>query len=302
MKSGFVSVVGRPNVGKSTLVNRIVGRKVSITSSRPQTTRSAIRGVRTHFGPGGEPEWQIVLVDTPGLHRPRTELGSRLNQLVYGSLAEADAVVFVVDATAPIGPGDRLIAERLKEAETPVIVAVNKVDAASRAEVVSQLAEAGEWDFRAYVPISALEGAGIDELIGEVVPILPDGPLYYPPDQWSDQPESVVVAEIIREKFLERLREELPHSLLVRVEEIEERDDGLVTIQADVIVERKSQKGIVIGKGGSLLKVAGSEARAELEALLGTKVNLQLQVTVEKDWQRRPVLLDRLGFQEAKGV
>lgn len=168
MKSGFVSVVGRPNVGKSTLVNRIVGRKVSITSSRPQTTRSAIRGVRTHFGPGGEPEWQIVLVDTPGLHRPRTELGSRLNQLVYGSLAEADAVVFVVDATAPIGPGDRLIAERLKKAETPVIVAVNKVDAASRAEVVSQLAEAGEWDFRAYVPISALEGAGIGELIGEV--------------------------------------------------------------------------------------------------------------------------------------
>lgn len=301
MKSGFVSVVGRPNVGKSTLVNRIVGRKVSITSSRPQTTRSAIRGVYTQLGADGEPEYQIVFVDTPGLHRPRTELGSRLNRLVYGSLAEADAVVFVLDATAPIGPGDRLIAERLKEAETPVIVALNKTDAASRAEVVSQLAEAGEWDFRAYVPISALEGAGIGELIGEIVPILPDGPLYYPPDQWSDQPESVVIAEIIREKFLERLREELPHSLLVRVEEIEEREDGLLTIYADVIVERKSQKGIVIGKGGSLLKVAGSEARAELEALFGTKVNLQLQVTVEKDWQRRPALLDRLGFQEVRG-
>lgn len=302
MKSGFVAVVGRPNVGKSTLVNRIVGHKVSIISSRPQTTRSTIRGVRTYFGADGEPEWQMVLVDTPGLHRPRTELGTRLNRLVYGSLAEADAVIFVLDATGPIGPGDRLIAERLEEAETPVVVALNKVDAASRAEVLSQLAAAGEWDFGAYVPISALEGAGVDELIGEVVSLLPEGPLYYPPDQWSDQPESVVISEIIREKFLERLREELPHSLLVRVEDIEERDDGLLTIHADVIVERKSQKGIVIGKGGSLLKVAGSEARAELEALFGTKVNLQLQVTVEKDWQRRPVLLDRLGFQEVKGA
>lgn len=302
MKSGFVAVVGRPNVGKSTLVNRIVGHKVSIISSRPQTTRSTIRGVRTYFGADGEPEWQMVLVDTPGLHRPRTELGTRLNRLVYGSLAEADAVIFVLDATGPIGPGDRLIAERLEEAETPVVVALNKVDAASRAEVLSQLAAAGEWDFGAYVPISALEGAGVDDLIGEVVSLLPEGPLYYPPDQWSDQPESVVISEIIREKFLERLREELPHSLLVRVEDIEERDDGLLTIHADVIVERKSQKGIVIGKGGSLLKVAGSEARAELEALFGTKVNLQLQVTVEKDWQRRPVLLDRLGFQEVKGA
>lgn len=302
MKSGFVAVVGRPNVGKSTLVNRIVGHKVSIISSRPQTTRSTIRGVRTYFGADGEPEWQMVLVDTPGLHRPRTELGTRLNRLVYGSLAEADAVIFVLDATGPIGPGDRLIAERLEEAETPVVVALNKVDAASRAEVLSQLAAAGEWDFGAYVPISALEGAGVDDLIGEVVSLLPEGPLYYPPDQWSDQPESVVISEIIREKFLERLREELPHSLLVRVEDIEERDDGLLTIYADVIVERKSQKGIVIGKGGSLLKVAGSEARAELEALFGTKVNLQLQVTVEKDWQRRPVLLDRLGFQEVKGA
>lgn len=299
MRSGFVSVVGRPNVGKSTLVNRIVGHKVSITSSRPQTTRSTIRGVRTHFGADGAPEWQIVLVDTPGLHRPRTELGSRLNRLVYGSLAEADAVVFVIEATAPIGPGDRLIAERLKEADTHVVVAVNKVDAASRAEVLSQLTAAGEWDFAAYVPISALEGAGVDELIGETAAMLPEGPLYFPPDQWSDQPESVVVAEIIREKFLERLREELPHSLLVRVEDIEEREDGLVSVHADVIVERKSQKGIVIGKGGSLLQVAGSEARAELETLFGNKVNLQLQVTVEKDWQRRPILLDRLGFSDA---
>lgn len=298
MRSGFVAVVGRPNVGKSTLVNRLVGHKVSIISSRPQTTRSTIRGVLTHRDPEGEPDWQMVLVDTPGLHRPRTELGSRLNRLVYGSLAEADAVVFVVDATGPIGPGDRLIAERLAEAESPVVVAVNKIDLASRGEVISQLTTAAEWDFHAYVPMSAQEGDGVEALVEEVEPLLPDGPMYFPADQWSDQPEAVVMAEIIREKFLERLRNELPHSLVVRVEDVDERDDGLVTIHADVIVERKSQRGIVIGKGGSLLKLAGSEARQELEALLGARVNLQLQVSVEKDWQRRPVMLDRLGFQD----
>lgn len=299
MRSGFVAVVGRPNVGKSTLVNRLVGHKVSITSSRPQTTRSVIRGVLTRLDGAGEPEWQMVLVDTPGLHRPRTELGSRLNRLVYGSLAETDAVLFVIDATAPIGPGDRLIAERVGSSGAKVVVAVNKVDAATRAEVAAQLSVAAEWDFAAYVPVSALEGEGIEPLTEELEALLTEGPLYFPIDQWSDQPEAMVVSEIIREKFLERLREELPHSLIVSVEDLEEREDGLVTIFADVIVERKSQRGIVIGKGGSLLQLAGSEARRELEMLLGTQVNLQLQVRVEKDWQRRPVLLDRLGFQEA---
>lgn len=298
MRSGFVAVVGRPNVGKSTLVNRLVGHKVSIISSRPQTTRSTIRGVLTHPAGSENPEWQMVLVDTPGLHRPRTELGARLNRLVYGSLAEADAVVFVVDATGRIGPGDRLIAERLAEAETPVVVAVNKLDLAARGEVIEQLTTAAAWDFHAYVPMSAQEGDGVSDLLEELAPLLPEGPLYFPVGQWSDQPEAVVISEIIREKFLERLRDELPHSLVVRIEDMEERDDGLLTILADVIVERKSQRGIVIGKGGSLLKLAGSEARHELEALLGTRVNLQLQVTVEKDWQRRPVLLDRLGFQD----
>lgn len=298
MRSGFVAVVGRPNVGKSTLVNRLVGHKVSITSSRPQTTRSTIRGVLTRSGPDDEPLFQMVLVDTPGLHRPRTELGSRLNRRVYGSLEEADVVLVVIDATAPIGPGDRLVADRVREAGSPAVLAVNKVDVAGRAEILSQLTEAAAWDFTAYVPVSAQEGDGVEDLVDEVAPMLPDGPLYFPPDQWSDQPEALVIAEIIREKFLERLRNELPHSLMVRVEDIDEREDGLLTIEADVIVERKSQRGIVIGKGGSLLKLAGSEARTELEALLGAQVNLQLQVEVEKDWQRRPVLLDRLGFQE----
>lgn len=292
MKSGFVAVVGRPNVGKSTLVNRMVGSKVSITSTRPQTTRNAIRGV-VH----GD-DHQIVLVDTPGLHRPRTELGARLNSLVYGTLAESDVVLFLIDATMPIGPGDRLIADRLIEAKANVVVAVNKVDSASREETVTQLVEAAEWPFEHYFPISAKSGDGVAELIDEIVSRLPEGPQFYPDEMTTDQPEALVISEIVREKFLDRLRDELPHALVVRVEDMETREDGVLEIAADVLVERQSQKGIVIGKGGNLLKTAGTEARVELETLLGTKVNLMLQVGVEKDWQRSPQLLDRLGFEE----
>jgi GTP-binding protein Era len=294
MKSGFVPVVGRPNVGKSTLVNVMVGSKVTITSSRPQTTRNAIRGVVTDQG--DDPAFQIVLVDTPGLHKPRNELGTRLNTLVYGTLAEADVVLFTIDAAMPIGPGDRLIAERLREAGSQVIVVVNKVDKAGKGQVIEQLSKAGEWDFTAYLPVSAKLESGIDVLVTEVVARLPEGPAYYPPGVTTDQPEELVIAEIVREKFLDRLREELPHSLVVAVEDLEQRDNGLIDIAADVIVERKSQKGIVIGKDGSLLQAAGTEARKDLEALLGNRVNLRLQVKVEPDWQRRPQLLDRLGF------
>jgi GTP-binding protein Era len=295
MKSGFVPVVGRPNVGKSTLVNVMVGSKVTITSSRPQTTRNAIRGVVTD--PGDDPAFQIVLVDTPGLHKPRNELGSRLNRLVYGTLAEADVVLFAIDATMPIGPGDRLIAERLGEARSNVIVVVNKIDKAGKRQIVDQLTHAGEWDFSAYMPVSAKVGSGVAELVGELVERLPEGPAYYPPGVTTDQPEELVISEIVREKFLDRLREELPHSLVVAVEDLEQRDNGLIDIAADVIVERSSQKGIVIGKGGSLLQAAGTEARKDLEALLGNKVNLMLQVKVEPDWQRRSQSLDRLGFE-----
>jgi GTP-binding protein Era len=296
-RTGFVPVVGRPNVGKSTLVNRLVGEKVAITSSRPQTTRNAIRGVVT--GPGGsDPEFQIVLVDTPGLHKPQTELGARLNTLAYRTLGDADAVVFVVDATKPIGPGDRLIADRLRQAGATVVLVVNKIDRAGKAATAAQLIEAAEWDFAAYVPTSATEGNGVEALVDEIVSRLPEGPLYYPPESTSDQPESLIIGEIVREKFLDRLRDELPHSLMVRVEDIEEREDGLIDVSADVIVERDSQKGIVIGKGGSLLKIAGTEARQDLEKLFGARVNLNLHVSVEKDWQRRPQLLDRLGFEK----
>ena len=296
MNSGFVAVVGRPNVGKSTLVNQMVGVKVAITSTRPQTTRNVIRGVVT--GPDQEdPQYQIVLVDTPGLHKPTTALGDRLNSLVYGTLAECDVALFMVDATMPIGPGDRRIADRLIEAGAEAVVAVNKVDKAGKAAVVEQLVEAAQWPFNEIYPISALTGEGVGDLVSELAGRLPEGPMYYPVGMTSDQPESLVVGEIIREKFLSRLKEELPHSLTVVVQEMEPAGDFLA-IEADVVVERNSQKGIVIGKGGAMLKAAGTEARKELEGLLGSKIDLRLRVVVEKNWQRRPQLLDRLGFGE----
>ena len=297
MKSGFVPVVGRPNVGKSTLVNALVGQKVAITSSRPQTTRNTIRGILTVTEDGG-PAAQIVFVDTPGLHKPRTELGNRLNGLVYGTLPEADAVVFVIDATQPIGPGDRRIAQRLTDAGAEVVVVVNKVDIAPRDDVLAQLAESSSWDFAAYVPVSAGEKENLEPLVSELVGRLPEGPLYFAVGEVTDQPESVLVGEIVREKFLGRLHEELPHSLVVITEEMETRDDGLLWIAARVIVERRSQRGIVIGKGGSLLRDAGTEARLELEGIFGTRVHLDLRVKVEPDWQRTPESLDRLGFEK----
>ena len=297
MKSGFVAVVGRPNVGKSTLVNRMVGEKVAITSSRPQTTRNAIRGVVN--GPDPEQtDYQMVLVDTPGVHKPKTELGNRLNSVVYGTLAEADSVLFVIDATMPIGPGDRLIANRLVDAEANVVLAVNKVDLASKGATVRQLIEAADWPFDEIYPVSALTGESVEDLIEELASSLPEGPMYFPQGMTSDQPEVIVISEIIREKFLDRLEDELPHSLVVRVEDMEQRENGLIDIHAEAVVERNSQKGIVIGKGGSLIKDAGTEARVELEALLGERVHLNLRVVVEKDWQRRPQILDRLGFLE----
>ncbi len=292
MKSGFVPVVGRPNVGKSSLVNHIVGSKVAIISRRPQTTRNVIRGVAE--GPG----YQMVLLDTPGVHKPRNELGNRLNAMVGRTLTDADAVIFVIDATMSVGPGDRLIATRLHDAEADVVVAVNKVDKASKGDTVTRLTEAAQWPFPDIYPVSAATGHGISGLVEGVVSRLTDGPAFYPPGVDTDQPEEMIVGEIIREKFLDRLRDELPHSLVVRVSEIDQRESGLIDIVADVIVERDSQRGIVLGKGGSVLKTAGTEARTELETVLGDRVNLRLKVVVEKDWQSRPPLLDRLGFRE----
>ncbi len=283
-------MVGRPNVGKSTLVNALVGEKVSITSSRPQTTRNTIRGILN------KEDMQIVFVDTPGLHRPRTALGSRLNRLVYGSLEETDAVLFVLDATQKIGPGDRLIAERLQEANATTIVVVNKTDIANEGQILEQLSEAAEWDFAAYVPVSARNGIGTDSILEEVIPLLEEGPQFFPSDVHMDQPEKVYAGELIREKFLHRLREELPHSLAIVVEEIEPRDSGVIYVGVTAYVERKSQKGIVIGKGGSLLKTVGAEARTELERFFGRSVYLDIRVKIQEDWQRHDEVLDRLGF------
>jgi len=291
-RSGFVSIVGRPNVGKSTLVNSLVGEKGAIISSRPQTTRNTIRGIVTL----PEENTQLVFVDTPGIHRPRTALGERLNTLVYGSLSEADAVLFVLDATKPIGPGDRRIADRLMQAQTPVVVAVNKVDIADKERVLVQLGEAGEWDFDAYVPISAKKSDGMGLVISELVGLCEPGPFFFPPDAKSDQPDQLLAAELIREKYLARLRDELPHSLAVVVNDLETLDNGVVRIDATAYVERESQKGMVIGKGGKLVRDVGTEARADLEILFGTKVFLDLNVKVEKDWQTKDELLDRLGF------
>ncbi|MGZ4121354.1 MAG: GTPase Era [Actinomycetota bacterium] len=290
-RSGFIALVGRPNVGKSTLLNAFVGRKVAITSRKPQTTRNAIRGVLTGDG------WQIVFIDTPGLHKPKTLLGERLNDVVHHTLREVDAIVFMLDATQPVGTGDEFVARAVLNTGTPAICVVNKMDAARREQLVPQLASAqelGEW--REIVPISAARGTNVDQLQDLLVGLLPEGPQYYPEGMVSDQPREVLLAEIVREKALQLTRQEIPHSIAVRTEEVVERDDDVVEIHATVFVERDSQKGIVIGKGGAMLKEIGTRARQDLEWLLGQKVYLALQVKVAKDWQRDPRKLERLGY------
>jgi GTP-binding protein Era len=293
MKSGLVALVGRPNVGKSTLLNALLGQKLAIVSDKPQTTRSAVRGVLHR------PEGQIVLVDTPGLHKPRTLLGQRLNDLVRGTLAEVDLVLQLVDAAAGVGAGDRFLAAELAKVDTPKLCVVNKLDAASRAKLVAALQAAADLgDFAEIVPVSARDGTQLDLLVELILRHLPEGRPLYPEGHTSDEPEQHLVAELIREKALVRVRDELPHSVAVLVEEMgpdPEREDLLV-VRAVLFVERASQKPIILGRGGSVLRDIGTEARAELEALFGTKVYLDLRVKVAKDWQRDPRQLSRLGF------
>jgi GTP-binding protein Era len=290
-RSGLVAVVGRPNVGKSTLVNALVGTKVAIVSDRPQTTRRGIRGVLTTDA------FQVAFTDTPGFHKPRTLLGERLNQTVSASVESVDAVVLVVDAKAGIGRGDAFAYERqVGPAECPRLCAVNKVDALKHHEVIPQLAAAGALgEFDEIVPVSARQGAGVQELLTLIVERLPEGPALYPKGESTDLPLEVALAEMVREKALEVTREEVPHSVAVVVEEME-REEGLTRIHASILVERDSQKGILIGKGGDVLKRIGTRSRAEMEPMLGTKVFLDLRVKVLKDWQRDPKALDRLGF------
>ena len=278
MRSGFVALLGRPNVGKSTLVNRILGTKVSIVSDKPQTTRNQVRGVLNR------PDAQVVFVDTPGVHKPRTLLGERLNESAVAAVNDVDVVLFVIDATQPLGGGDRFVASRLP---ADAIVVVNKIDLASRAEVLAQLTAASGLDRSAYFPVSAVTGEGLDELVETLVGRLPEGPQYYPPEMVTDVPEAFWVAELVREQLLAVAREEVPHSIACQVTEWE-----WPRIRCEIIVERDSQKGIVIGKGGSVLKEVGTRVRQQLPE----GAFLELFVKVDKDWQRHPRALQRLGY------
>ena len=291
-RSGFVALAGRPNVGKSTLANALVGHKVAIVSDKPQTTRRAIRGVATG------PDWQLVLVDLPGVQRPRDALTERMQRRVERELADADGCVFLVNAEQGIGPGDRFIADLIRGAGVPIVLAVNKVDRVDRNKLVPllQAAEAlGVAD--EIMPISARNGAGLPQLLEHLVTLLPEGPFYFGAEEVSDQSESVRFAELVREQVLIRTREEVPHAVEVEVESIHEDRDGLVRVEAVLLVETESQKGILIGAGGRMVKAIGMAARRTLERELGTRVHLALSVRVRRHWRGDERLLDRLGIE-----
>ncbi|HLM30134.1 MAG TPA: GTPase Era [Solirubrobacterales bacterium] len=294
-RSGFVGLAGRPNVGKSTLVNAIVGSKVAIISDRPQTTRRASRGVATDVAAG----WQMVLVDLPGVQKPRDVLTERMQRRVQLELHEADAVLFMVNGEQGIGPGDRFIGGHLLGAnsDTPVICAVNKIDRLRRPEVTAVLAAAAELEVVDEVfPVSAKRGTGVGPLVARLAELLPEGPFLYPPEDRTDQPSEVHLAELIREQVLRRTREEIPHAVEVAVEEVGERDDGLVEVRAQIWAETDSQKAILIGRGGRMIRDIGTAARKELERELGARVFLDLNVRVREHWRRDESLLDRLGI------
>ena len=293
-RSGFAAVVGRPNAGKSTLMNALVGQKVAITSGRPQTTRRAIRGIVNRE------DGQLIMVDTPGLHRPRTLLGERLNAVVMETLGDVDVILFCLPADQKVGPGDRFIAAKLTGVRAPVVAVATKSDLVSRhrmAEHLLDIQTLGDWAH--IVPLSAVSGDQLDLLTSLVIDELPEGPMLYPEGELTDEPDDVLIAEFVREAALEGVREELPHSIAVLVDEIvprEDRTDGLVDVRVHVFVERPSQKAIIIGKGGSRLRSVGAAARKQIQELLGVPVYLDLHVKVAKDWQKDPKFLQRFGF------
>jgi GTP-binding protein Era len=291
-RSGFVALAGRPNVGKSTLANRIVDAKVAIVSDKPQTTRREIRGIAT-----GE-DWQLVLVDLPGVQRPLDALTERMQRRVERALAEVDVALLLLDGEQRIGPGDRFIARAIHESGRPAAVAVNKVDRLDRPRTVQALAAAAELGVEGEVfPISARTGAGVAELVGHLIELLPEAPFLYPPGEVSDLTERVRIAELIREQVLRRTREELPHAVEVEVDDLEERDGELLVVPARIWVESESQKGILIGRGGRMIKAIGTDARKEIELVVGRRVFLDLSVRVRKGWRRDEALLDRLGIE-----
>ncbi|ACB60305.1 MULTISPECIES: GTPase Era [Exiguobacterium] len=293
-KSGFVSIIGRPNVGKSTFLNRVIGQKIAIMSDKPQTTRNKIQGVYT------TDDVQTIFIDTPGIHKPKHKLGDFMMKVATNALREVDAILFMINVTEPKGKGDEFIIEKLKDLDTPIILVMNKVDLIHPNDIPPIIESyQNELNFAAVVPISALQGNNVEPLLQEISKILPEGPMYYPADQITDHPERFIISEMIREKVLQKTRDEVPHSIAVAIDQIKTREDGnMVDIHATILIERDSQKGIIIGKRGALLKEIGSEARTDIEMLLGTKVYLNLWVKVQKDWRNKAGQLRELGFRD----
>ena len=292
-KSGFVAIVGRPNVGKSTFMNYVLGQKIAIMSDKAQTTRNKIQGVYT------KEDAQIVFLDTPGIHKPKHELGEFMVKSAYSALKEVDAVLFMVNVSEKRGPGDDFIIEKITGSKTPIFLVLNKIDLVTP-EVLLERVESYKdaLDFAGVFPISVLQGNNVNELMEGLINALPEGPQYYPADQITDHPEYFVVSELIREKILQLTQEEIPHSVAVTVDKMQKDEFDKVHVYANIIVERKSQKGIIIGKGGRLLKEIGTRARRDIQQLLGNKVYLELWVKVEKDWRKRKSNLQEYGYRD----
>ncbi len=294
-KSGFVSVIGRPNVGKSTLLNALTGQKIAIMSDKPQTTRNTIRGVITNE------KCQLVLIDTPGIHKPKTKLGEYMVNVASETMKEVDLILFLAEATTPAGNLDINIVEQLKKVKTPVFLILNKVDIVSKDKLFSIIDSYSKlMDFKSIIPISALKNDGTDIILKEALDYIPEGPQFFSEDTLTDQPEKIIAAEMIREKVLLNLEDEVPHGVGVEVMSFKEREDGLIDIQATIYCEKSSHKGIIIGKQGQMLKKIGSAARYEIERLLDTKIFLELWVKVKPDWRNNDNMLKNLGYQNKK--
>ncbi|WP_349407868.1 GTPase Era [Pseudalkalibacillus sp. SCS-8] len=293
-KSGFVSIIGRPNVGKSTLLNQVLGQKIAIMSDKPQTTRNKIQGVYTTN------EEQIIFIDTPGIHKPKHKLGDFMTRIAQETLNEVDMILFLINAEEGYGRGDQFIIDRLQNVKSPIFLVINKIDKVHPDDLLPIIEQYREkLEFAEIVPISAINGNNVTTLMDQIKNYLEEGPQYYPEDQVTDHPERFVVSELIREKVLHSTREEVPHSVAVVIDQMKQRDDGnIVDIQATIVVERSSQKGILIGKQGGMLKKIGSLARQDIEHLLGSKVYLELWVKVQKDWRNRAFNLKDLGFSD----
>jgi GTP-binding protein Era len=293
-KSGFVSIIGRPNVGKSTFINRVIGQKIAIMSDKPQTTRNKIQGVYTTN------HSQTIFIDTPGIHKPKHKLGDFMMKVAQNTLKEVDLILFMINAEEGYGRGDEFIIERLKQTNTPVFLIINKIDQIHPDQLLPLIEKYKElYPFQEIVPISALQGNNVDTLLQQIEEMLPEGPQYYPEDQVTDHPERFIITELIREKVLHLTREEIPHSVAVVMDTLERRENNqAIFVGATIIVERDSQKGIVIGKQGSMLKEVGKRARVDIEALLGSKVFLELWVKVQKDWRNKASQLRDYGFRE----